>query len=254
MDAIPKERAIAMAHLGRRWSNLVLAALFVWAGYPAGAAENPPPQQNPGPVFRIDILRNDGQVFPAQQHQNQIQELQPRHGFRVAQPELLPLPGWYMLRMENVQKELNLTPEQLARLTELSKAYSEQIRADQEIWKNWQQMTPEQRSAKAAEQRQRHTQRLQQVREQVEKILLPHQLHALQQIMLRTHGLWVLYHPHTQEHLELTTEQKQQLAEIRQKMFDEIQEVQRKAFEKAYAVLQKEQQEKLLEEVQKRTH
>ncbi len=182
------------------------------------------------------------------------QELQPRHGFRVAQPEMLPLPGFYMLRMENVQKELNLTPEQLAQLTELSKAYSEQVRTDQEAWKDWQKMTPEQRSAKAAEQRQRYAQRVQQVRQQVEKILLPEQLKTFQQIMLRTHGFWVLYQAQTQETLGLTPEQKQLLAEIRQKMFDEIQEVQKKAFEKAYQVLQPQQQEKLLQEVQKRIH
>jgi len=252
-DAILKEGTICMAPKRWRWSMLVVGVWVFWAVHPAAGAENPPPQQQkPGSGFRINILRAEGRVVSGEQ--NQTQELQPRHGFRVAQPELLPLPGFYMLRMENVQKELNLTLEQLAQLTELSKAYSEQVRADQEIWKNWQQMTPEERSAKAAEQRQRHAQRVQQVREQVEKILQPQQLQTLQQIILRTHGFWVLYHPQAQENLGLTPEQKQQLAEIRQKMFDEIQEVQRKAFEKAYAVLQKEQQEKLLEEVQKRTH
>ncbi|MCS7305794.1 MAG: hypothetical protein NZ602_11900 [Thermoguttaceae bacterium] len=180
--------------------------------------------------------------------------IQPRHGFRLAQPELLPLPGYYMLGMENVQKELNLTPDQLAQLAELSKSYTEQLRADQEIWKDWQKMTPEQQSAKAAEYRQRYSQRLQQIRQQVEKILLPDQLKTLHQIILRTHGLWVLYHAQTQESLGLTPEQKQLLAEIRQKMFDEIQEVQKRAFEKAYQVLQPSQQEKLLQEVQKRIH
>jgi len=211
-----------------RWCSggLLIATAVLWAGYPGVRAENAPSQQ----------------------------EIQPRHGFRVAQPELLPLPGFYMLRMENVQKELNLTPEQLAQLTELSKTYSEQVRADQELWKDWQKMSPEERSAKAAEQRQRYAQRVQDVRQQVEKILQPPQIKTLQQIVLRTQGWWVLYQPQIQESLGLTPEQKQLLGEIRQNMFEEIQEVQRKAFEKAYAVLQKEQQEKLLQEVQKRTH
>ncbi|HOM16765.1 MAG TPA: Spy/CpxP family protein refolding chaperone [Thermoguttaceae bacterium] len=212
---------------GRRWL-LLLGAGIVCLGDLSVWAEEAPPQQQ--------------------------QQVQPRHGFRVAQPEMLPLPGFYMLRMENVQKELNLTPEQLAQLTELSKAYSEQVRADQEIWKNWQKMTPEERSAKTAEQRQRYAQRVQDVRQQVEKILQPSQLKTLQQIVLRTQGWWVLYQPQIQETLGLSQEQKQQLADIRQKMFEELQEVQKRAFERAYAVLQKEQQEKLLQEVQKRPH
>lgn len=192
--------------------------------------------------------------FGAEAPSDQQQQVQPRHGFRVAQPEMLPLPGFYMLRMENVRKELNLTPQQLEQLTELSKTYTAQVRADQQLWKDWQKMTPEERSAKAAEQRQRYLQRVHQVRQQVEKILQPEQLKQLQQIMLRTHGFWVLYQPQIQETLRLSQEQKQLLAEIRQKMFDEIQEVQKRAFQKALEVLQKEQQEKLLEEVQKRIH
>jgi len=218
---------MAMCWHGRRWL-LLLGAGIVCLGDLSVWAEEAPPQQQ--------------------------QQVQPRHGFRVAQPEMLPLPGFYMLRMENVQKELNLTPEQLAQLTELSKAYSEQVRADQEIWKNWQKMTPEERSAKTAEQRQRYAQRVQDVRQQVEKILQPSQLKTLQQIVLRTQGWWVLYQPQIQETLGLSQEQKQQLADIRQKMFEELQEVQKRAFERAYAVLQKEQQEKLLQEVQKRPH
>ncbi len=198
------------------------------------------------------VLGLDPGRLPAEETPSQ--EVQPRHGFRIAQPEILPLPGFYMLRMENVQKELNLTPEQLAQLTALSKSYSEQVRADQELWKSWQKMTPEERSAKATEQRQRYTQRVNEVRKSVEKILQPQQLKALQQITLRTHGWWVLYQPQIQDRLSLTPEQKQQLADIRQKMFEQVQEVQKKAFEKAFGVLQEEQQEKLLEEVQKRTY
>lgn len=179
-------------------------------------------------------------------------ETQPRHGFRVAQPEFPALPGYYMLRMDNVQKELELAPAQIEKLKELGRKYNEEMRADQEAWKDWQKMTPEDRAAKVAEQREKYTKRAADLRKAVEAVLLPQQVKALKDINLRTSGPWALGNPRTQDSLGLSEDQKQRLQEIRQKMFDDVQEVQKKSFEKSLEVLTPEQREKLKEEVQKR--
>ncbi len=176
---------------------------------------------------------------------------QPRHGYRMAQPEFPALPGFYMLRMESVQKELELTPEQIEKLKELGKKYYEDVRADQEVWKNWQQMSQEERSAKAAEQREKYVKRTEDLRQRVEKVLLAHQVKALKEINLRAAGPFALTNPRTLENLGVSDEQKQKLQDIRQKMFEELQEVQKKAFQEALEVLSPEQREKLKEQVQK---
>lgn len=176
---------------------------------------------------------------------------QPRHGYRTSQPELPALPGFYMLRMENVQKELELSQEQIEKLKELGKKYYEDVRADQDAWKNWQQMTPEERAAKTAEQREKYVKRSQDLRKSVEKVLLPHQIKALKEVNLRTSGPWALTNSRTLEVLGVSEEQKQKLQEIRQKMFEDVQEVQKKSFEKALEVLTPEQREQLKEQIQK---
>ncbi len=179
---------------------------------------------------------------------------QPRHGYRVAQPDFPALPGFYMLRMENVQKELELAPEQIEKLKTLGREYYDDLRADREAWKDWQQMTPEERSAKAAEQREKYRKRTDTLRDQVEEVLLPGQLESLREISFRAAGPGALANPRTLEELGVTEEQRGQLDQIRQEMFEQLQEIQKKAFARSLEVLTPEQREKLRERVQKRPY
>jgi Spy/CpxP family protein refolding chaperone len=176
---------------------------------------------------------------------------QARYGFRLAESGIPALPGFYMLRMENVQKELQLVPDQIQKLKDLGKKYYEDMKADQDVWKNWQKMTPEERTAKSAEMREKYSKRTAELRKDIEKVLLPHQISALKEVNLRAAGPGVLSNPRTLEALGVNEEQKQKLQQIRQEMFEQYQEIQKKSFEKSMDVLTPEQREKLKEQVQK---
>ena len=176
--------------------------------------------------------------------------VQPR--YRVMHSQMPALPGYYMLRMEHVQKELELVPDQLDKLKELGKQYYEQMRADQGAWKNWKEMTPEERTAKTAEMREKYKQRADELRKKIELVLLPHQLQALKEINFRAAGPSALANPRTLKDLEVTDEQKEELQKIRQEMIEKYQELQKKAFERSLKVLAPEQQKKLKERIQTR--
>jgi len=171
---------------------------------------------------------------------------------RAVSSEMPALPGYYMLRMEHVQKELELVPDQIEKLKELGKEYYEQMRADQGVWKNWRDMTAEERSAKAAELREKYRQRAEELRKNIEKVLVPHQIQALKEINFRSVGPSALANPRTLSNLAVTKEQKQKLQQIRQEMLEEYQELQKKAFERSLKVLTPEQREKLKEQIQTR--
>jgi len=175
---------------------------------------------------------------------------QPR--YRVMHSRMPALPGYYMLRMEHVQKELELVPEQLEKLQALGKQYTEQMRADQAAWGNWRDMTPEERTAKAAEMREKYKQRADELRQEIEKVLLPNQLEALREINFRAVGPSALASPATLRDLEVTDQQKEQLQKIRQEMIEQYQELQKKAFQNSLKVLSPEQQKKLRERIRTR--
>jgi Spy/CpxP family protein refolding chaperone len=176
---------------------------------------------------------------------------QPKYGFRLAESGIPALPGFNMLRMENVQKELGLVPEQIQKLKDLGTKYYEDMKADQDVWKNWQKMTPDERTAKSAEMREKYKKRTEELRKSIEKVLLPNQLSALREVNLRAAGPGALANPRTLDALGVSDEQKQKLQQIRQEMFEQYQEVQKKSFEKSMSVLTPEQRERLKEQVQK---
>ena len=175
---------------------------------------------------------------------------QPRH--RVMHSQMPALPGYYMLRMEHVQKELELLPDQIEKLKELGKQYYEQMRADQGMWKNWRDMTPEQRTVKTAEMREKYKQRAEELRKNIEKVLLPHQIRTLKKINFRAAGPSALASARTLEKLKVTEEQKQQLQKIRQEMIEEYRQLQKKAFERSLKILTPEQREALQRQIQSR--
>jgi Spy/CpxP family protein refolding chaperone len=166
-------------------------------------------------------------------------------GSVLAFSDMPALPGYYLLRMEHVQKELNLTREQVEKLKELGRKYYEQIRGDQDVWKNWRQMTPEERSTKAAELREKYKKRAEDLRKKIEKVLLPQQIQALKEINFRAAGPSALANPRILDSLGVSDQQKEKLESIRQEMLAKYQELQTKAFDRALKVLTPEQCRKL---------
>jgi Spy/CpxP family protein refolding chaperone len=154
------------------------------------------------------------------------------------------MPGYYMLSQKHVRDELELTEEQIEALKELGKKYVEGMRYD---WQGLQNLSQEERQAKMAEYRRKQQKLMEEIRGQVEELLLPHQIDALKKITFRQRAPWTLQNPRMLEELKVSEEQKAQLQEIRDRMQEQLRKVQQDALDKALEVLTDEQRKKLEE-------
>lgn len=154
------------------------------------------------------------------------------------------VPGYYMLARKSVQDQLELTEEQIKKLKELGQKYVEGMRYD---WKDYQNLSQEERQAKWAEHREKQQKLMEEIRGQAEDLLLPHQLDALKKINFRQRAPWTLQNPRMLEELNVSEEQKAQLKEIRDSMQEQIRKLQEESLDKALGVLTDEQRKKLEE-------
>ena len=156
------------------------------------------------------------------------------------------IPGYYTLRTENVQKELELVDEQKEKLKQIGKKYYEQLRqASQQDWAKFREMPAEQRKAKHAEMQKQRMKQMEEVRKQIEKVLLPHQIDRLKQINLQTYGASMVANPGILQQLEVTDQQKEKLGKIREELQAKIRQLQKASFEETLKVLTPEQEKKL---------
>lgn len=175
-------------------------------------------------------------------------------------PMLVPQPGatlWTsaigvsahpMLQMENVQKELGLTPEQKENLKDLAKKTVEAMKAEPRFdWTKFRDMTPEERQKAQKEAADRYAKRAKECRKQVEQILTPKQVEQLKDMEFRQRAASLLYMPHVLQQIELTDEQKQQMRKIREEMQSKMSQLQRETQEKTLKMLTPEQTKKLKE-------
>jgi Spy/CpxP family protein refolding chaperone len=151
----------------------------------------------------------------------------------------LSLPGFWELRTENVQEELELSDEQKDQLRTIGREYYEQTRRD---WAGVRGMSAEERKKKYAEIRQKNLERMKDIRKQVEAVLTGDQLERLKQINLRTR---VLQNPRILDELGISEVQQRRLREIREQMQGRIRKLQQESLEKTLDVLTAEQREKL---------
>jgi len=167
-----------------------------------------------------------------------------------------PAAMWGMLlQAPTVQKDLNLTEDQQAKIKELS----EKARAGMaELFQGMRDLSPEEQQARRAEM----GKRAEEQRKSLEGILLPNQVARLKEIVLQRRGLSALQDKEIQETLALSDEQKEKLKTIQadarkksQEVFqnqdleqqarrEKLQEIQKEASEAATAVLTSEQKEK----------
>ena len=166
------------------------------------------------------------------------------------QPQFPALPGFWQLRMESVQKDLELVPEQIDKLKQLGKKYYEDMRAQHADYKDWGKMTQEERTARYKELSEKRKQQTEALRKEVEKILLPHQLEALRKINFRQMGPSMLYQPKVMETVGITDDQKAKIQKIRQELTEKYRQLQKESFDQILKVLTPEQQKKLEEQVQ----
>lgn len=152
--------------------------------------------------------------------------------------------GFYMLRMPNVQKDLELIPEQVEKLEKIGKQYYDQMRQD---WSGMGDLSPEERQKKYQEVRQQQQKRAEEVAKQIKEVLLPQQLKQLEDMNFRSRAPYMLRSPQVMEKLELTEEQKEKLKKAQEDLQEKMRELQKEAFDDALKVLTKEQKKQLRE-------
>jgi len=157
------------------------------------------------------------------------------------------LPGYPLLQMENVQKELGLTPEQKEKLKEIAKKNAESMKEPRIDWTKFREMKPEDLRKAQKEMADRNAKRVEEAKKQVEGVLTPKQVEQLKDIEFRQRAASMLYMPQVLQQIELTDEQKQQMQKIREETQSKMAELQQESQEKTLGVLTPEQTKKLKE-------
>lgn len=120
-----------------------------------------------------------------------------------------PLVG--LLRIDEVQKHLELLDDQVAELKKLQEGARGEFRRPDG---NFQNLSEEERRKRFAEMQAEAERRNKEMRAKVEEILLPHQLDRLKQLSIQRRGVSALRDPEVAASLKLSDEQKKQLDTI----------------------------------------
>ncbi len=163
---------------------------------------------------------------------------------RAAAAAYLSLPGFWELRSEDGQKELELSEEQKEGLRKIGQQYYEQTRKD---WAEARGLSPEERKKKYDDIYKRNLERMKEVRKQVEGVLSAEQLEHLKQISLRTRGSAALANPRVLQQLEINDAQQKRIRQLREQMQERIRQIRQETLEKTLEVLSQQQRAKLEE-------
>ena len=138
----------------------------------------------------------------------------------------LSLPGFWELRTDDVQRELDLTAEQRQRLQAIGRKYFEQL---EQTW-----AAPREASAGADAQPypQDHPKQMEELRQQVQAVFSPDQLERLKLISLRTRGVAALADPRVIDQLGINEVQQKRLRQLREQMQDAIRRIQQETLGK----------------------
>jgi len=157
----------------------------------------------------------------------------------------------WLLQNEQIQKELDLVPEQLEQLQALAEKRRQRRRPD---WSGFRDLTEEQRRERFAKMREEMQQRQAESTKEVEGVLLRHQVERLRQIQLqmqvqRGGTTGALSSDQVVQLLGITEEQLEKLREVRadveKEMQEKMAEVREEARQKLLQVLTPEQRKKL---------
>lgn len=135
-------------------------------------------------------------------------------------------PTMALLRIDAVKTELQISPDQEAALTKLA----EQGRGERPEGVDFRNMSEEDRSAFFEKMRKQQEERNKKMREQLEEVLFPEQMERLAQIGLQIRGVQALGDADVASKLKITDAQKQELAEVREKLGAEMRDKMRELF------------------------
>ncbi len=132
-----------------------------------------------------------------------------------------------LLRIEEVQTELEISPAQKEAIEKLA----EQGRGERPDFGNFREMSEEERQQAFEKMRKQAEERAEEMKLQLEEVLLPQQLERLEQISLQIRGVQALDDPEVADKLGLSEDQKTKLAEARQAQGEKMRERMREMFQ-----------------------
>lgn len=155
-----------------------------------------------------------------------------------------------LLRVEKVQKELELVDDQKAKLQQIGEKAMARMREAFPRPEPGQQLSRQERQARFAEMSKKMQAINQETQKAIEEVLLPHQVERLKQISLQIRGTQALNDPEVAKELGITEEQKQKIAQVRQEAMNQGRELftsgQREQIREKMEALRKETDEKVL--------
>ncbi len=156
-----------------------------------------------------------------------------------AQPAFPNIPSYYLLGMEQVQQELNLSQPQKDRIEQLSQAYNQQSQQELQALR---ELPPAEQQQKLAEAQQRAMTRIETLRQKLEGVLTEQQLDKLNQISFRMAIPTALNNPQVVERLQVSPKQQEQLQQVRQKAQEKLWTLEQEMAKESLEVLTPEQQ------------
>jgi len=153
-------------------------------------------------------------------------------------------PGYWMLQNPQTRKEIELVPEQAEKLKQIADRYRQQL---QELYAPLRDpdLSQEERRKLYRELGEKSRKLLEKTKQEIEGVLLPHQVEALKMIQLRMRAAALLRSPAVLERLGLTEEQKKKIQRNREELAEKLNELQKEYFEEILEILTPEQVEKL---------
>jgi len=125
-----------------------------------------------------------------------------------------------LLRLEQVQKDLQLADDQKAKLKEIGEKAWERMRQGLADMKGFRDMNEDERKAAMTKVGDKARAQAEQLRKEIEGVLTPQQVERVKQLVLQIRGVAALDDKEVQEALGITAEQKEKFKAIR----DEIAE------------------------------
>ena len=154
------------------------------------------------------------------------------------------IPGLEALASPHVQRQLELVDEQKQQLRQIARAFVQQM---QQSMAEVQQLPMEERRERIAELQQKMRKRAEDVRRQVEGILVPEQMAVLDKFNRRARRDAVLKNPQVLGQLGLSEQQKKKLRHVHEEMQQRLRELEDEMLHKILDVLTSEQADKLKE-------
>lgn len=124
-----------------------------------------------------------------------------------------------LLRLEQVQKEIELVDDQKTKLRELGEESAREMR---EAFSGMRDLNEEQRRERMEELRKKAQEREAELAKKIEAILLPHQLKRLKEISVQVQGIRALNSAEVAKELGITEDQKAKMESIRREVTDQF--------------------------------